>query len=51
MVAVGTLGSVIATVTVLVCTRPFRSVGGTRCIRCPPDSLYKPDKSAPSTKI
>jgi hypothetical protein len=30
-----------ATVTVLVCTRPRFSVGGTRCQRIPPDSFRK----------
>lgn len=44
-------GSVIATVTVLVCTLPLRSVGGTRCILCPPDSFSRSDRSDASTSI
>lgn len=46
---ISVLRSMTATVTVLVCTLPLRSVGGTRCILCPPGSLSKPDKSTPST--
>ena len=44
-----TSGSMIATVTVDVCTRPFRSVGGTRCILCPPDSDSRLVRSGPLT--
>lgn len=43
--------SITATVTVLVWTLPFLSVGGTRWIRWPPHSLFKPDKSVPWTSI
>lgn len=44
-------GSITATVTVEVWTLPLRSVGGTRCMRWPPGSLNKPDKSLPSTAM
>ena len=39
-----------ATVTVLVCTRPRFSVGGTRWTLCPPASLVRDERSCPSTR-
>lgn len=45
------LGSITATVMLDVCTRPLRSVGGTRWTRCPPASLSSCLRSLPSTSI
>ena len=44
-------GSITATVMLDVCTRPLRSVGGTRWMRWPPASLSNCRRSLPSTSI
>jgi hypothetical protein len=44
-------GSITATVTVDVWTRPLRSVGGTRWILCPPASFISWERSVPVTTI